>query len=777
MSSPSARPAAEPLVGGAVPLLDALDPEQRAVAEALHGPVCVLAGAGTGKTRAITYRIAHGVASGEYIPSQVLAVTFTQRAAGEMRGRLRQLGAGGVQARTFHSAALRQLQYFWPKAIGGPNPQLVDSKIPLVAEAVRRLRLNAERAELRDLAGEIEWAKSTQVVADDYAAAAMKAMRTPPRDAAEVAKIYAEYESAKRDRNVIDFEDVLLLTIGIMEERADIAATVRNQYRFFTVDEYQDVNPLQQRLLECWLGDRSDVCVVGDASQTIYSFTGADPRYLLDFQDRYDDATIVKLVRDYRSTPQVVALANALLDRAEGRAAKARVQLIAQRAEGPRPKFSEHPDAETEAREVAREIRKLVDAGAKLSEIAVLYRINAQSEEYEQALTDAGVPYILRGVERFFERPEVREAIQVWLRGAAKARSDHEPDFGSGPGSGAADGAAGRGAGGEDNSDRLGSEVRAVFSAHGWTPQAPKGAGRLRERWESLAALVSLAEEYGRTHPDADLDRFSAELRERADAQHAPTIEGVTLSTFHAAKGLEWDVVFLAGMVEGMMPITYAETPEQIEEERRLLYVGVTRARERLFLSWSLARTPGGRANRHPSRFLDGLRGGVGRDSREGAAGGVIRSGSGRRRGGSANDGEGRPRRSVEPILCRVCRRSLIDPVERKIGRCESCPSTLDPELYEALRDWRTERAKEQKLPAYCVFTDATLVAIGESRPADLVALARIAGVGRAKIDRYGPEVLELLQSVVPRDGGRDGGLLEAGAGGDEVDQQILLEG
>ena len=740
MPPPNAAPAAA--------LLDALDPEQRAVAEALYGPVCVLAGAGTGKTRAITYRIAHGVASGEYIPSQVLAVTFTQRAAGEMRGRLRQLGAGGVQARTFHAAALRQLQYFWPKAVGGPNPQLVDSKLPLVAEAVRRLRLSAERAELRDLAGEIEWAKSTQVVADDYAAAAFKAARVPPRDAAEVAKVYAEYESAKRDRNVIDFEDVLLLTIGIMEERSDIAATVRNQYRHFTVDEYQDVNPLQQRLLDCWLGDRADVCVVGDASQTIYSFTGADPRYLLDFQDRFDDATVVRLVRDYRSTPQVVALANALLDRAEGRSARARVQLVAQRPDGPRPKFTEHPDAETEAREVAREIRKLVDAGARLSEMAVLYRINAQSEEYEQALSDAGLPYILRGAERFFERPEVREAIQVWLRGAAKARSDLGVGAGSGTGAGPGSGAGpDSGAGSASAGEDLASEVRAVFSSHGWTPLAPKGAGRLRDRWESLAAIVSLAEEYGRTHPDADLDRFSAELRDRADAQHAPTVEGVTLSTFHAAKGLEWDVVFLAGLAEGMVPISYAETPDQVEEERRLLYVGVTRARERLFLSWSLARTPGARASRHPSRFLDGLRGGVGRDSREGAAGGVIRSGSGRRPrgGGSGADSEPRPRRGAEPITCRVCRRSLIDAVERKLGRCEACPSTLDPDLYEALRDWRGERAREQSLPAYCVFTDATLIAIGEARPGTLGALGGIAGVGKAKLDRYGEQVLELI--------------------------------
>lgn len=304
-------------------VLAGLDPEQRAVATALHGPVCVLAGAGTGKTRAITHRIAYGVRTGAFQPQQVLAVTFTARAAGEMRGRLRQLGADGVQARTFHAAALRQLQYFWPRAVGGEVPRLLERKVQLVAEAAGRSGLRVQRTELRDLTSEIEWAKVTQIVPDDYPVAVLKAGREAPRDPAEIARVYATYEQTKRDRNVIDFEDVLLLTAAILEDRPEIAEQVRAQYRHFTVDEYQDVSPLQQRLLDQWtgaaVGAGAGLCVVGDASQTIYSFTGATPDYLLNFRTRHPDATVVKLVRDYRSTPQVVHLANGLLAQARGR--------------------------------------------------------------------------------------------------------------------------------------------------------------------------------------------------------------------------------------------------------------------------------------------------------------------------------------------------------------------------------------------------------------------------------------------------------------------------
>lgn len=706
-------------------VLDGLDPEQREVATALHGPVCVLAGAGTGKTRAITHRIAYGVRAGILQPASVLAVTFTARAAGEMRGRLRQLGAAGVQARTFHSAALRQLQFFWPRAIGGELPRLLDRKGPLIAEAAARCRLRLDRNELRDVTGEVEWAKVTQTVPADYPAAAAKAGREAPRDPAEIGQIYATYEQLKRDRGTIDFEDVLLLTVGVLQDRHDIAEQVRSQYQHFVVDEYQDVSPLQQRLLELWLGDRDSLCVVGDASQTIYSFTGATPDHLLDFRVRHPHATVVKLVRDYRSTPQVVHLANGLLSRARGRAAEHRLELISQREPDTEPVFTEYADEPAEAEGTARRIRDLIATGVPASEIAVLFRINAQSEVYEQALADAGVPYQLRGAERFFERPEVREA-GAKLRGAARF-------------------------GGNDTllagATGLPSEVRAVLSDMGWTDRPPAGSGAARDRWESLAALVRLAEDFARARPTATLADLVAELDERAGAQHAPTVEGVTLASLHAAKGLEWDAVFLVGLTEGMLPIHHARTDEQVEEERRLLYVGITRARRHLALSWSLARSPGGRPSRSASRFLDGLRPGSRAAGHRGGAG-VLRGGVER---GSAPAAPGRPRRTHRsPARCRVCNRTLTDPGEMKLMRCEECPSELDEALYERLRDWRAEQAARTRQPAYCVFTDKTLMAIAEVVPTAAEELSVIPGVGRRKLDRFGADVLAICAGEEP---------------------------
>ncbi|WP_409238110.1 ATP-dependent DNA helicase UvrD2 [Streptomyces sp. PA5.6] len=703
-------------------VLDGLDPEQREVATALHGPVCVLAGAGTGKTRAITHRIAYGVRAGMLQPASVLAVTFTNRAAGEMRGRLRQLGASGVQARTFHSAALRQLQFFWPKAVGGPLPRIVDRKIKLVADAAAACRIRLDRNELRDLTSEIEWSKVTQTVPADYAAAAAKAGRDVPRDPAEIAQLYAAYEDLKRDRAVIDFEDVLLLAVGILQDRHDIAEQIRAQYQHFVVDEYQDVSPLQQRLLELWLGDRDSLCVVGDASQTIYSFTGATPDHLLNFRTRHPGATVVKLVRDYRSTPQVVHLANGLLSQARGRAADHRLELVSQRDAGPEPVYTEYVDEPAEAEGAARRIRALLADGVPASEIAVLFRTNSQSEIYEQALADANVPYQLRGAERFFERTEVREAGAA-LRGAAR--------FG------------GNDALLDDVVD-LPSQVRAVLSTKGWTTEPPAGSGAVRDRWESLAALVRLAEDFARARPEATLADLVAELDERANAQHAPTVEGVTLASLHAAKGLEWDAVFLVGLAEGMMPITYAKTDEQIEEERRLLYVGVTRARAHLSLSWALSRSPGGRPTRRPTRFLDGLRPGSG-------AGAAARAASGgpggieRGSGGATGPTEGRrQRKSRTPARCRVCGRTLTEAGEMKLMRCEDCPSDMDEGLYERLREWRSGQARQLGQPAYCVFTDKTLIAIAEAVPEDEGELARIPGVGVRKFHRFGAEVLAI---------------------------------
>ncbi|MFG2076807.1 ATP-dependent DNA helicase UvrD2 [Nonomuraea maritima] len=675
-------------------VLAGLDPEQRAVAEAVRGPVCVLAGAGTGKTRAITHRIAYAVRSGVVDAQSVLAVTFTTRAAGELRQRLRALGAPGVQARTFHAAALRQLTYFWPRVIGGEAPSVIESKLPVLVEACRRVRRNPDRSELRDLASEIEWAKVTQIGPDDYAAGAAKYHRSPPVPAEEVARVYDAYEQIRRERHLVDFETILELTAAVMTEHQEVAAQIRQQYRYFVVDEYQDVNPLQKLLLDTWLGGRDDICVVGDPNQTIYSFTGASPRYLTNFGVEHPGAAVVKLVRDYRSTPQVVDLANLVIAKSRS---PHRLELVAQRPDGQKPVFSDYDDEPAEATGVARAIRKLLDKGVPSREIAVLFRVNSQSEAYEEALAKAEIPYVLRGAERFFDRPEVRQAV-VLLRGAARSAAD-EP---------------------------LAAEVHNILGGIGLTP-SPPGGGKAREKWESLKALADLAEDMAAD--GADLPTFVTELERRASEQHAPPVEGVTLASLHAAKGLEWDAVFLVGLTDGMMPIIYAETPEQIEEERRLLYVGVTRAREHLSLSWALARAPGGRKSRRPSRFLDGLTGRVSAPPRV-----------------ATTPARERPRVAA-PVSCRVCAKTLVNATEQKLGRCTTCPADYDEALLERLRAWRTATAKEAKVPPYVVFTDVTLQAIAERAPATEQELLSIAGIGKVKFDRYGEAVLALCRS------------------------------
>ena len=429
-------------------LLAGLDPEQRQVALAARGPVCVLAGAGTGKTRAITYRIAYAALAGTVDPAHVLALTFTVRAAGELRGRLRQLGVGQVRASTFHAAALRQLNYFWPRVVGGRPPQLIDSKAGLVREAAKRamVRLDGTPGALADTAAEIEWAKVIQVRPDGYPAAAAVAGRSAVAGADNLAAVYAAYEELRRERHLIDFESVLELTAAILIDSRTAAGQVHDIFRHFVVDEYQDVNPLQKLLLEAWLGDRDDLCVVGDPNQVIYSFTGATSTYLTGFTAEFPAATVVRLVRDYRSTPQVVAVANQLVRSAS--------PLAAQRPPGPRPVLIEYPDDPAEAAGQAHRVRTLMKAGVPAREIAILVRVNADTERFELALAEAGLPYVIRGAERFYDRPVVRQAL-VLLRGAARGESS-------------------------DSSDSLPDSVRHVLA--GYRPDHAAAAGPARRR-------------------------------------------------------------------------------------------------------------------------------------------------------------------------------------------------------------------------------------------------------------------------------------------------------
>ncbi|GAA1690544.1 ATP-dependent DNA helicase UvrD2 [Microbacterium sediminicola] len=551
-------------------VLDGLDEHQLEAVRTLRGPVAVMAGAGSGKTRVITRRIAHGVDVGAFSPGRVMALTFTSKAAGELRGRLRTLGIEGVSARTFHSAALAQLNYFWPTLTGDALPAIVDNKVRLLAHAADTLRLDPDRATLREVASHIEWRKVRMRTIDQYAREHAGGA-VGPLSTAVVVELQRAYEQLKDERRQLDFEDVLLACAGMLESEDRVAAAVHEQYRHFTVDEYQDVSPLQQRLLELWVGDRQDLCVVGDASQTIYSFAGADARFLLEFGHRHPDARVVELPHNYRSSPGILSAANQLM-----RGRPGSVELVAgdvHRGVGDDllPMVAEHRDEIAEARAVAASVAERIAAGADPRAIAVLYRAHGQSAELIEALADAGVPTTVLGGTRFFDIPEVRQAIMA-LRGASVAPLEN----------GFVD------------------TVRDVLRSLGLTDQPPPAGGAVRDAWEARAALLRLAEE---APEGTTLREFTDDVMARARAQDEPALRTVTLATLHAAKGLEWDHVYLTGMAEGLLPIGYATGFEAIDEERRLTYVGITRARRTLSLSWSR-----GSRGREPSRFLQEIR-------------------------------------------------------------------------------------------------------------------------------------------------------------------------
>ncbi len=543
--------------------LRGLDERQLEAVQALRGPVAVLAGAGTGKTRVITHRIAHGVDTGAYSPGRVMAVTFTAKAAGEMRGRLRALGVDGVAARTFHAAALAQLNYFWPTLAGDTAPGIVDNKVRLLAHAADGIGLDPDVATLRDVASEIEWRKVSMLSVDAYAAARPRGIG---RLAVErVVDLQRAYEKLKDERRQLDFEDVLLACAGMLEAEPHVSRAVHEQYRHFTVDEFQDVSPLQHRLLELWLGDRRDLCVVGDASQTIYSFAGVDARYLLEFESRHDDARVVRLETNYRSDAAILAVANDLMRNRPGA-----LHLVAEPhrpVTDETPTVTEYDDDQDEARGVAARISAQIASGIDPRRIAALYRAHAQSAELVRALADAGIAATVLGGRRFFDLPEVRQGIMA-LRAASVAPIE----------SGFVD------------------TVRDVLRSLGLTDEPPQAGGALREAWELRAALLRLAEE---APAGTTLRTFTDELTARAKAHDEPALRTVTLATIHAAKGLEWDHVHLVGVAEGLLPIGYATTFEQVDEERRLAYVGITRAARTLSVSWAR-----GVRERQPSRFL-----------------------------------------------------------------------------------------------------------------------------------------------------------------------------
>jgi DNA helicase-2/ATP-dependent DNA helicase PcrA len=542
-------------------ILAALDDEQRAVALASRGPVCVIAGAGTGKTRAITHRIAYAASIGVMDPQKVLALTFTARAAGEMRTRLRTLGVPTVAARTIHSAALKQLLYFWPQVFGGRAPDLLTTKTGFITQAITRADLQgtlsiASRDLMRDIASEIEWAKSSQVVPEDYVDESSKRTQKPRINPEQIAQVYSAYMSLMKQERAMDFEDVLLLTAAMLEEEHEVRERVQDQYRYFTIDEYQDISPLQQRVINSWLGSRQEICVVGDPAQTIYSFAGATPVFLNTFTQRFPDAEVIRLTSGYRSTPEITLMANTVL-----RSASMGQELVAQNEHGTKPTVAAYKDESAEIAGVVKDIGTLLSEGAPAQEVAILARTNNQLNSIEKAIAAAGLPYQVRNNERFFDRTDVREFLKG-VRTASVIPTE-----------------------GVYWLDELRTLAQPFLT----------GAAI-----DGIAGLLHLAREL-----DADdsfapktLRAYLREVEDRVQQNNPPTMPVLTLATLHAAKGLEWERVFLIGVSESILPFdsgsTGPENQNAIDEERRLFYVGITRAKKDLRMSY----------RGEPSRFL-----------------------------------------------------------------------------------------------------------------------------------------------------------------------------
>jgi DNA helicase-2/ATP-dependent DNA helicase PcrA len=642
------------------PLLEGLNDAQQAAVTTAGAPLCIVAGAGSGKTRVLTRRIAHRVLLGSADAAHVLAVTFTRKAAGELRSRLQALGVREqVVAGTFHAVAYAQLRRRWADR-GERAPALLDRKVRLVAPLLPRVTGSRPALQPADVAAEIEWAKARLVDPSAYEAEAEAAGRTPPLAPAAMAALYQRYEAEKRRRGVVDFDDLLVLCARALDD-PEFAAAQRWRFRHLFVDEFQDVNPAQARLLEGWLGDRDDLCVVGDPNQAIYSWNGADPGLLAGFHRRFPVAEVIRLDDNYRSSPQVVAVANAVLEAP---------RLRAHQPDGPVPTIRCYDSEVAEARGVAARLRRAHRPGVPWSDLAVLMRTNAQGVLFEEALRAAAVPYRVRGEGAFLQRPEVRGALGELAR----------------------------------------SPSRAPFVAHLRDLEAmvAEAAGS-DDRRLSLEGLLRLAHQYVALDPEGSVGGFCAWLAITVQADDDGGGDAVELATFHRAKGLEWPVVFVTGLERGLVPIARAETPEAEAEERRLLYVAVTRARSELHCSWAKRRAFGGRTlSRAPSPYLARL---------EAACEALHRGGP---------DVDWRPR------------------LERERRRLRQ-GANADPDVLTALKAWRSAAAKAASVPAYVIFHDTTLAAVAEAKPADRAALLAIPGLGPVKAERYGDALLAVV--------------------------------
>jgi DNA helicase-2/ATP-dependent DNA helicase PcrA len=570
-------------------LLDDLDPHQRAAVTETHLPLAILAPAGSGKTRVLTRRIAWRVRENLADARHLLAVTFTRRAAGELVDRLDALGVdSAVTAGTFHALALAQLRR---RATDDRRelPRVLDRKSRVLAPL---LGSSASRGSLAvaDIATEIEWAKARMIPPDRYAAAARAAERRLPRAPAEVADLYARYEAEKRKRRWLDFDDLLGWCADAIERDEEFAAAQRWRFRHLFVDEFQDATPLQVRLLRAWLGERPDLCVVGDGAQAIYSFAGADASPLVDFARHFPGGRTVALTYNYRSTDAIVALAEAALGPASG------VERDAPRAVRPadrRATIHAFEDDAEEAAAVADACWHEFTGGVPWHRMAVLFRTNAQSSLFEAALTRRGVPFRVTGAQRFAARPAVRILLDR-LREADRAAPprpfiEHLGDL-------AADV--------DEAPDDRDAQSADAPNVHTVVTGAPSD-DELRAHRD---ALLRFGREYlAVEHGPGSVAGFISWL-DLATRGESSDERGVDLVTFHRAKGLEWQVVFVTGLERGLVPISCATTPSARAEERRLLHVALGRAEDWLQCSWARERIAyGRRVTRRPTPWLPEL--------------------------------------------------------------------------------------------------------------------------------------------------------------------------
>lgn len=578
-------------------LLAGCDPQQRLAITSEARPLCVLAAAGSGKTRVLTCRIAWRVNESTATARYVLALTFTRKAASEMRARLANLGLPEpANVGTFHAMALSELRRLAAER-GRPVPVVVASKAKLLATAAGT-KAGHDRAVLAELAQEIEWAQAQCLTPRDYEKALGRAGRQGQLDPTVVTEVWRRYEREKQRRGVLDFDDLLLQCAREIETDPDFAASARWRFRHVFVDEYQDVNPAQVRLLEAWLGDNDDLCVVGDPDQAIYAWNGSDPRALVDFPERHPSCDVVRLGVNYRSSDAVLAVASSVL-RADAiapggragpgpRAETGTTAALAGVSACQHPSVRTHPVVayETDADEalgVVTALRRARSPGAPWSSLAILGRTNAQLLLFERELQSAGVPFRSGGGRTFLTRPTVRHALE-------RLNSANQSGF-------------------RAWIDDLNTEGREPLPAEDDRSYLEASDGdevpSARDD-DELAELAELALEYLRSDPRASGDGFvtwlEASLRSDPPRQ---TGDAVDLMTFHRVKGLEWRVVFLTGLEDGLVPIAHARSTDAIAEERRLLYVACTRAMDDLRCSWARERSFGGRRSaRKPSPYL-----------------------------------------------------------------------------------------------------------------------------------------------------------------------------